>query len=323
MASRGDTLASALLAEGVSLLGRSFKYHRPRGLLAAGVEEPNGLLTLGEGGRRTPERAGDDGRVLEGIVASRQNGWPSVDVDLMAALTACSRPSWARASTTRRSWGRAADPGCSTSPIFAERRGSGGARTRRIPTDTRPATRSPTCVVIGAGPAGLAAARAAAQAGARVLLIEQDFALGGSLLSARTDSALEPWRVALAGELVRMPNVSIGLRTTALGVYDGNTLALLERRDHTRPDPSRGGRPRGHRHAARTRHRLRERRRRAAARLRRQRSAGRHAVLRRARVSQPLRRGCGTARGDRDQQRQRLRHRRRFGGGRSVGHRAR
>ena len=95
-------------------------------------------------------------------------------------------------------------------------------------------------LVIGGGPAGLAAARAAAQAGARVLLIEQDFALGGSLLNARTDSPLEPWRVALESELRAMPNISIGLRTTALGVYDGDTLALLERHDHARPDASRG-----------------------------------------------------------------------------------
>jgi sarcosine oxidase subunit alpha len=95
-------------------------------------------------------------------------------------------------------------------------------------------------LVIGAGPAGLAAARAAAQAGARVLLIEQDFALGGSLLNARPDSPLEPWRVALEAELHALPNLSIGLRTTALGVYDGNTLALLERHDHARPDASRG-----------------------------------------------------------------------------------
>jgi sarcosine oxidase subunit alpha len=95
-------------------------------------------------------------------------------------------------------------------------------------------------LVIGAGPAGLAAARAAARAGARVTLIEQDFALGGSLLSARTDSPLEPWRTALEAELHAMPNLSIGLRTTALGVYDGNTLALLERHDHARPEASRG-----------------------------------------------------------------------------------
>ena len=75
----GDTLASALLAQGVTLLGRSFKYHRPRGLLAAGVEEPNGLVTLGEGGGRTPNVPATTTELHEGIVACRQNGWPSVE----------------------------------------------------------------------------------------------------------------------------------------------------------------------------------------------------------------------------------------------------
>ncbi len=236
----GDTLASALLAEGVSLLGRSFKYHRPRGLLAAGVEEPNGLLTLGEGGGRTPNVPATTVELYEGIGASRQNGWPSVDVDLMAAFTACATPLLGAGfyyktfmGPRRGSW------------MFYERyirRAAGLGRGTHSPDPDRYETRHAftDVLVIGAGPAGLAAARAAAQAGARVLLIEQDFALGGSLLSARTDSPLEAWRIALEAELHALPNLIIGPRTTALGVYDGNTLALLERHDHARPDASRG-----------------------------------------------------------------------------------
>ena len=80
----GDTLASALLANGVTLIGRSFKYHRPRGLLAAGVEEPNGLLTLGTQGRRTPNVPATTTELYEGLICERQNGWPSVEFDLMA-----------------------------------------------------------------------------------------------------------------------------------------------------------------------------------------------------------------------------------------------
>src|SRR6476659_2756173 len=80
----GDTLASALLANGVGLIGRSFKYHRPRGLLAAGAEEPNGLLTLGTEGRRTPNVPATTTELYQGLVCERQNGWPSVDFDLMA-----------------------------------------------------------------------------------------------------------------------------------------------------------------------------------------------------------------------------------------------
>jgi methylglutamate dehydrogenase subunit C len=236
----GDTLASALLAQGVSLLGRSFKYHRPRGLLAAGVEEPNGLLTLGEGGGRTPNVPATTVELSAGIVASRQNGWPSVDLDLMAALTACATPLLGAGfyyktfmGPRRGSW------------MFYEphiRRAAGLGQGTHAPDPDRYETRHAftDVLVIGAGPAGLAAARAAGQAGARVLLIEQDFALGGSLLGARTDSPLEPWRSALEAELRTMPNVAIGLRTTALGVYDGNTLGLVERHQHARPDASRG-----------------------------------------------------------------------------------
>jgi methylglutamate dehydrogenase subunit C len=236
----GDTLASALLAEGVSVLGRSFKYHRPRGLLAAGVEEPNGLLTLGEGGGRTPNVPATTVELSEGIVASRQNGWPSVDLDLMAALTACSAPLLGAGFYYKTFMGPRRGSWMLYEPYI--RRAAGLGRGTHATDPDRYETRHAftDVLVIGAGPAGLAAARAAAQAGARVMLVEQDFALGGSLLSTRGDSPLEPWRCALESELQAFPNLSIGLRTTALGVYDGNTLALLERHDHARPDPTRG-----------------------------------------------------------------------------------
>jgi methylglutamate dehydrogenase subunit C len=236
----GDTLASALLAEGVSLLGRSFKYHRPRGLLAAGVEEPNGLLTLGEGGGRTPNVPATTVELREGIVACRQNGWPSVDVDLMAALTACATPLLGAGFYYKTFMGPRRGSWMFYEPHIRRAAGLGQATHAADPDRYETRHAFTDVLVIGAGPAGLAAARAAAQAGARVTLIEQDFALGGSLLSARPDSPLEPWRIALEAELHAMPNLSIGLRTTALGVYDGNTLALLERHDHARPEASRG-----------------------------------------------------------------------------------
>jgi heterotetrameric sarcosine oxidase alpha subunit len=236
----GDTLAAALLAQGVSLLGRSFKYHRPRGLLAAGVEEPNGLVTLGEGGGRTPNVPATTVELHEGIVARRQNGWPSVDVDVMAALTACATPLLGAGFYYKTFMGPRRGSWMLYEPYI--RRAAGLGQGTHAPDPDRYETRHAftDVLVIGAGPAGLAAARAAAAAGARVMLIEQDFALGGSLLCARSDSPLEPWRIALEAELRALPNLAIGLRTTALGVYDGNTLALLERHDHARPDASRG-----------------------------------------------------------------------------------
>ena len=236
----GDTLASALLAEGVRLLGRSFKYHRPRGLMAAGVEEPNALLTLGAGGARTPNVPATTVELREGIVACRQNGWPSVGLDLMAGLTACAAPLLGAGFYYKTFMGPRRGSWMFYEPYI--RRAAGLGQGTHAPDADRYETRHAftDVLVVGAGPAGLAAARAAAQAGARVLLVEQDFALGGSLLGARTDSVLEPWRGALEAELSAMPNVSIGTRTVALGVYDGNTLALLERNDHAQPDASRG-----------------------------------------------------------------------------------
>ena len=95
-------------------------------------------------------------------------------------------------------------------------------------------------LVVGSGPAGLAAALAAGRSGARVVLVEQDSLAGGSLLSEPLDGPFEAWRAGRLAELGALPNVSIRLRTTALGLYDGNTVALLERRDHLRPDPAKG-----------------------------------------------------------------------------------
>ena len=83
----GDTLASALLANATRIVGRSFKYHRPRGFLSAGVEEPNGLFTLGSGGRTTPNVPGTTTELVDGLAARSQNGWPSVNFDLMAVLS--------------------------------------------------------------------------------------------------------------------------------------------------------------------------------------------------------------------------------------------
>ena len=234
----GDTLASALLANGITLVGRSFKYHRPRGFLSAGVEEPNGLFTVGAGARATPNVVGTVAELHEGLYAMRQNGWPSVDFDLMAAAT------WAAPllgagfyyktfmGPRRGSW------------MFYERfirraAGLGRARHRRDPDRYETRQMYTDVLVIGSGPAGLAAARGAAESGARVVLVEQDSLLGGGLLAARAE-ALESWRMQMQEALERLPSVEILRRTTAIGLYDGNTVALLERRDHARPDPQRG-----------------------------------------------------------------------------------
>jgi len=235
----GDTLASALLANGVRVVGRSFKYHRPRGFMSAGIEEPNGLFTLGEGGRCEPNIPGTMTELTEGLVARRQNAWPSVEFDLRS-LNALGAPLLSAGfyyktfmGPTRGAW------------MFYERfirRAAGLGRGVHQPDPDRYGTRHAFAdvLVIGAGPAGLAAGLVAARAGARVVIAEQDSLAGGSLLLEAITSPAEAWRRNLEAELESLPNVTILRRTTALGVYDGGTVALVERRDHLRPEPAAG-----------------------------------------------------------------------------------
>ena len=236
---QGDTLASALLASGLRLVGRSFKYHRPRGFLSAGVEEPNGLFTLGEGSHTEPNIPGTTTELTAGLTAWRQNGWPSVDFDLMA-INSLLAPLLSAGfyyktfmGPTRGSW------------MFYERfirRAAGLGRAVYERDTNRYETRQAFAdvLVVGSGPAGLAAASVAGRGGARVVLVEQDSLLGGSLLRESVAGGAEQWRRKLETELEALRNVEILRRTTALGLYDGGTVALVERRDHRRLDPARG-----------------------------------------------------------------------------------
>ena len=163
----GDTLASALLANGEHLVARSFKYHRPRGILSAGAEEPAALVEIGgDPGRTDPNVRVTEQEVYEGLEARPQNCWPSLRFDLGRGERPGRRRSSRPASTTRPS--RAGRAGCGSSrssaapPAWAARRG------RPTPTATRSTNRHCDVLVVGGGPAGLMAALAAGRAGARV-----------------------------------------------------------------------------------------------------------------------------------------------------------
>jgi sarcosine oxidase subunit alpha len=235
----GDTLASALLAQGVVRVGRSFKYHRPRGFVAAGVEEPNGLFTLGAGGRSTPNVAGTVVELTDGLSAACQNAWPSVDFDLMA-VNSWFAPLLGAGFYYKTFMGPRQGSWMLYEPFIRRAAGLGKGVHQRDPDRYENRHAHADVLVIGSGPAGLAAACAAAQAGARVVLAEQDSLPGGALLSRRLDDALEPWRMRALATLAGLPNVELLTRATAMGLYDGNTVALLERRDHSAPRPERG-----------------------------------------------------------------------------------
>jgi heterotetrameric sarcosine oxidase alpha subunit len=231
----GDTLASALLANGVTLVGRSFKYHRPRGIFSAGIEEPNALVTLGCDGRLDPNVPATMVELIEGLEAQSQNRWPSLAFDAMAInqlfapLLSAGFYYKTFMGPTRRAW------------LFYEhfiRRAAGLGKASLLADPDRYDTEYAFAdvAVIGAGPAGLAAALGASRNGARVMLIEQDSAVGGQLLSQPLDGAAADWLKGVGDEIESVANISVRLRSTAFGLYDGNTIGIVERRDHLGPE---------------------------------------------------------------------------------------
>jgi sarcosine oxidase subunit alpha len=221
----GDTLASALLANGIHLAGRSFKYHRPRGILAAGAEEPNALVRVGAGeSRSTPNLRATQVEIYEGLTAESQNRWPSLRFDLGALndLAAPFLPAGFYYKTfmwPRWAWQRWYEP------VIRSMAGLGRAPT--APDADSYAQRYAHCdvLVIGAGPAGLAAALAASGAGRRVILCDEQAEFGGSLLS----TAESPFVAHAATALSQSPNVTLLNRTTAFGMFAQNFVALAER----------------------------------------------------------------------------------------------
>jgi sarcosine oxidase subunit alpha len=220
----GDTLASALLANNLITVGRSFKYHRPRGIISAGIEEPNGLFTIGRGRSEQPNAISTVLELAVGLQARSQNAWPSPRFDLMAVNQLFSPIFGAGfyyktfVGPFKKSW------------MFYEpfiRKAAGLGKTTTAGDDQRHDTRNTFCdvLVVGSGPSGLAAALAAGRTGANVLLAEQDFELGGQILSS-SDAALEAWRVATLGELQSLSNVRLLSRATVSGIYDGNQAII-------------------------------------------------------------------------------------------------
>jgi sarcosine oxidase subunit alpha len=226
----GDTLASALLANGVSLVGRSFKYHRPRGILASGAEEPNALVQIGRGGRGDPNLRATQVELYDGLSALSVNRWPSLHWDAMAVLDRLSPILPAGFYYKTFMWPR----GLWGLYEWAIRHAAGLGRAPPQPDPDRYEKVHTHCdvLVVGAGPAGLSAALAAGRAGARVLIVDEQAEAGGSLLATRqgiSGAAAAEWAAQSAEALAALPEVNRLTRTTAFGYYDHNYVLLLER----------------------------------------------------------------------------------------------
>ena len=226
----GDTLASALIANGVDIVARSFKYRRPRGIVAAGAEEPNAILQLGCGARTRPVQRATQTELHYGLSARTVNGWPSAETDLTAVLDRASRllPAgfyyktfkWPASGWKHYEHVIRAGAGLGYAPDDAD-----ADRYDRINAHC-------DVLVVGAGPAGLSAALAAGHSGARVILADEGSEFGGSLLSAAEHIDGAPsthWIARVRAELAAMPEVTLLPRATVFGYYDHNFLTLVER----------------------------------------------------------------------------------------------
>jgi heterotetrameric sarcosine oxidase alpha subunit len=236
----GDTLASALLANGKRLVGRSFKYHRPRGIVSAGASEPNALVELREGGRKEPNTRATTAELYGGLVARSQNRWPSLDFDI-SAINSLAAPIFVAGfyyktfMWPKSFWEKLYEP------MIRRMAGLGTAATEADPDIYEKSYAHCDLLVIGSGPAGLMAALAAARANARVILADEEARFGGSLLFEHEQidgkSGFE-WANEVLAELSAAPNVRLLPRTTIFGWYDGNVFGAVERvNDHVAAPP--------------------------------------------------------------------------------------
>jgi sarcosine oxidase subunit alpha len=239
---QGDTLASALLANGEHFVARSWKYHRPRGIVTAGVEEPNAIVQLETGAYTVPNARATEVELYQGLVATSVNAKPSIEKDRMAINQKFARFIPAGFYYKTFMWPRKFWP--KYEEVIRDAAGLGKA-----PEQTD-ADRYDKCfahcdvLVVGGGPTGLAAAHAAALSGARVTLIDDQPELGGSLLSCRAEIDGKPalqWVHKIEDELRQMPDVKILCRSTAFGYQDHNLITVTQRLTEHLPVSQRKG----------------------------------------------------------------------------------
>ncbi|MGL6159113.1 sarcosine oxidase subunit alpha [Microbulbifer sp.] len=245
----GDTLAAALLANGIDVVGRSFKYGRPRGIVGHGAEEPNAIVQLGRDAQTVPNLRATQVELYEGLEACSVGGWPSVDFDVMGVMGALGRlmpPGFYYKTFMRpkKLW-------MTYEHYIRKAAGLGRAPAEADPDIYDKLNQHCDVLVVGAGPAGLMAAREAARTGARVIIADEQNEFGGSLLASTEtldDQAAADWIAGAVAELRSLDNVQLLPRSTVFGYYDHNFLAILERRtDHLGLSSAAGARQRLHR----------------------------------------------------------------------------
>lgn len=238
---QGDTLASALLANGERVLARSFKYHRPRGLMGAGVDECNALLGIGQGAAHEPNWPATLVQAEAGLKVFSQNAWPSVKRD-WRAVNGWFAPMFSAGFYYKTFMGPF--KGTRAWMFFEEhiRRAAGIGLADTAPDAQRYDAQHDfvDLLIVGSGPAGLRAAMVAAESGRDVMLVEQDVEIGGSLLATAPDSAQGAWLQACKARLEGQERLRILTRCTAFGLYDGHTMGVVERAAPGQHDPALG-----------------------------------------------------------------------------------
>ena len=231
----GDTLASALLANGIHLVGRSFKYHRPRGFISAGTEEPNAKVQLYKGAKTEPNALATEIELVEGLVAKSQNCWPSVSFDLGEINNLFNKffPAGFYYKTfmwPKSFWYKIYEP------IIRKAAGLGVAPLKPDPDRYEHRYEHCDILIVGSGPSGLASALAAAENGARVILAEDKPRFGGSLLTDEVtigNKSGKDWADETISRLKSNPNVIVKNRSQVFGYYDHNMMVMLEKtKDH-------------------------------------------------------------------------------------------
>ena len=231
----GDTLASALLANGIHLVGRSFKYHRPRGFFGAGVDEPNAKVQLYKGAKTEPNANATEVELVEGLIVKSQNCWPSVSFDFGAINNLFQKffPAGFYYKTfmwPKSFWYKVYEP------IIRKAAGLGVAPLKPDPDRYEHKYEYCDVLIAGSGPSGLASALAAAKNGARVILAEDKSRFGGSLLVDEVtigNKKGKEWTDEAISQLKSMPNVIVKNRSHVFGYYDHNMMVMFEKtRDH-------------------------------------------------------------------------------------------